>query len=275
MSGATPQMPSILQIWSFLICHALLVLFSHGQDSDRWIVQDQRSTIEIYAEFEPDLKVIWSNLYEVEQELARSLQMRRTEAKVQIMLFSSHSSYLRYLGVQIPEAKHRRAIFYRNGDVSQVYAFRSRSLITDLRHELTHVLLHQNLQFLPLWIDEGLAEYLEESAAVRHQSSRLTAVKWKARFGWNPSLRQLEAIPSAAAMTEDDYRDSWAWIYFQMNHSEQSRSVLSDYLRTIAKGEAPGPFSGYLAARSVDPKKISLNSYFRKNQISVSFAKDQ
>ncbi|GIT30210.1 MAG: hypothetical protein Ct9H300mP1_22560 [Planctomycetaceae bacterium] len=31
----------------------------------------------------------------------------------------------------------------------------------DLRHEFTHGVLHSSLKRVPLWLDEGLAEYFE------------------------------------------------------------------------------------------------------------------
>lgn len=261
-----------------LLCPTLLIampymVLASGAETDRWIIQQQRGAIELYAEFDPDVPRVWSEVEDVRRELAEQLNVRASGEKIQIMLFASHGSYLRYLQADIPDARYRRAIFFRNGDVYQIYVWRSRSLITDLRHELTHALLHQHLMFLPLWIDEGLAEYFEEPAARRLQSARLGAVRWKARVGWTPSLNQLEAIPAAAEMTEDDYRDSWAWVCFLMQESPETRQLLADYLQVIARGEAPGAFSHFLQVRAPGTKN-RLNSYFRKFQIPLSSAQD-
>ena len=48
-----------------------------------------------------------------------------------------------------------------------VYAYRHPELPIDLRHECTHALLHANLPMVPLWLDEGLAEYFEMPEAER------------------------------------------------------------------------------------------------------------
>lgn len=254
---------------AFCLCQSWILLISQNSGIDRWVVQEQRGVYELYAEFDPGTPALWMQLNDVQNELQSLLNIKPSGDKIQIMLFSSHARYLQYLNASIPEARQRRAIFFRNGDVFQIYAFRSRSLTTDLRHEFTHALLHQHLQFLPLWIDEGLAEYFEEPSAARLRSGRQSSVRWKTRLGWTPSLRELESIPAASDMTEDDYRDSWAWVSFLLNDSPETRRILADYLQVIAGGEAPGPFSRYLAERAPAAGN-RLNSYFRKIQIPVS-----
>lgn len=250
-----------------------LTAFAAGEPSarstDRWVVHDKHGVVEIYAEFDPGVSELWSEIESVQQELRQLLDVRPSGEAVQIMLFSSRARYQRYLISTIPEAQYRRAVFYRNGDVFQVYAFRSATLITDLRHEFAHVLLHQYLQFLPLWIDEGLAEFCEERASERGQSVRLAGVRWKSRFGWAPSLKSLENLPSAAQMTADDYRDSWAWVTFLLQESPESRAILKEYLRVISRGEAPEPFSRFLAGRDSSAEN-RIKSYFRKFQIPLS-----
>ena len=244
-----------------------------GQNREKWAVEDKRGTIEVYAEFDPDVGVMWQHLNDVQNELNQLLDIRGSGETTQIILFSSRARYLQYVAPQIPVARSRKAIFYKNGDVYQIYAFRSQGLMTDLRHEFTHAILHQHLPFLPLWLDEGLAEYLEEPASQRNQSARLAGTKWKSRLGWNPSLRQLEAIPSAASMTEDDYRDSWAWVTFLLTDSETTRQLLKQYTASIARGEAPAPFSTQLN-RTGPSAGNRINSYFRKFRFPLSWSKD-
>ena len=42
-----------------------------------------------------------------------------------------------------------------------VYTYWGNRIQQDLRHELTHAILHSVLKDVPLWLDEGLAEYFE------------------------------------------------------------------------------------------------------------------
>lgn len=235
----------------------------------QWIVEDKRGPMEVYAEFDPGLRDLWQNVDDVARELKELVAVEPTGKTIQIILFRDQGSYLRYLASSIPQARQRKAIFYRNGDVFQVYAYRSRTLTTDLRHEVTHAILHQHLPFLPLWIDEGLAEYLEEPESLRSGSSRTRTARWKARVGWSPSIKSLESIPSAESMDADEYTDSWAMTCMLLNESDTSRQALRDYLATIHKGEAPGPFSKFQETAESGVFSRS-NSYFRKTLIRVS-----
>ena len=236
---------------------------------DRWIVSRPVAGIELYSEFQPDLQAVETAIGSVRTELTEILGVLTSTSTIQVMLFRDQQSYLAYLGNRVPQARQRRAIYYRNGDVHQVYAWNSRSLITDVRHEMTHAVLHQHLAFLPLWLDEGLAENLEESREDREKSRRTVASRWKAKVGWKPSLTELENLPSAESMTADHYRDSWALVCFLLNDSDESRKLLTSYLAEIHRGEAPGKFSRYAEAKS--PGLLSgANSYFRKFSIRVA-----
>jgi hypothetical protein len=236
---------------------------------DRWQVREGRGNIELYAQAPLDAASLWREIADVRDELKELLDVSSSGEPVQIMLFRDQASYLRYLTPGIPQARSRKAIYYRNGKVSQIYAIQGRSLITDVRHEMTHALLHQHLPFIPLWLDEGLAEYLEEPASARIRSGRVTAARWKARTGWTPSLKTLEAIPSAEDMDANDYRDSWAWTCFLVNQSPETLQLLRDYLTRIHTGDAPGPFSRFAQAQNPG-SLLEAKSYFRKITIRVA-----
>ncbi len=262
--------------WSaVMLCSAFRILIllalqmtAQAQQS-RWVVEEKNGLVEVFAEFDPGMPDLWQNVNDVAHELRELLDVEPNGKPIQIILFRDQGSYLRFLANTIPQSRQRKAIFYRNGDVYQVYAYRSRTLITDLRHEVTHAILHQHLPFLPLWIDEGLAEYLEEPEFSRSDSSRTKTTRWKARVGWSPSLKALENIPNAESMDADDYRDSWAMTCLLINESEGSRDALRDYLAVIHKGEAPGPFSKF--QKTIDSSVFSrANSYFRKMHFQLS-----
>lgn len=248
----------IFLVVSFLVDEA------HGQG---WVTHAKLGKIECFAEFSLDVNSVNSQLQSVRSEFETRLQLNSTEPDVQVIVFASQQNYRNYLREKLPEAVSRRAIFYQNGSLNQIYTFRHQDLVTDLRHEYTHALLHAALPFVPLWIDEGVAEFFEEQKPVRDRSSRLKSVKWKSRTGWKPSIRDLERIPAAASMTSDDYRDSWAWIHYLLNNPSY-RKHLTSYLQAISAGEAPGPFSDWLAARDTEVVK-RVGSYFRRIQFSL------
>ncbi|MCR9202612.1 MAG: hypothetical protein NXI04_28555 [Planctomycetaceae bacterium] len=254
-----------LRVWVILACSVVLPREGFCQ---RWVTQEKMDKLEIFGEVQLNADVIQQQLNSVRAELKSRLQIDGSNATVQVVVFSSRNSYRSYIGQQIPEAANRRAIFYKNGELYQIYTFRHSDLLTDLRHEYTHALLHQSLPFVPLWIDEGLAEYFEEIPAARSGSSRLRAMRWKCRTGWKPGLSDLERIPDAASMDSDDYRNSWAWVHYLIHESDASRSQLTGYLAAISAGEAPGRFSEWVTQH--DPPVLSrVGSYFRRFRFSL------
>jgi hypothetical protein len=257
-----------------LLSCAVLLCCVPAFGRDRWVVQEQRGSLLMYSEFEVDTERMWAELGEVDSELSEATGIRATAGRVEIVLFASRQSYLQYLSASVPQAAARRAIFLKNGEISQIYAYNSRSLVVDLRHELTHVRVHQHLPYAPLWLDEGLAEYFEEEEAARPRSSRREAVRWKARVGISPTLSSLERIRSAESMGAEEYRNSWAWVCFLINDSAVSRQVLQNYVRQIHRGEAPGRFSEYAAAENSDVLSRA-NSYFRKMTFPLTFASSE
>jgi hypothetical protein len=239
-------------------------------DGPRWVMEEQRGEGVIYSEFALSTAEVWRQLDEVSVELEAAAGIRGSGERVEVVLFASQSSYSRYLLSKLPQARNRRAIFYRNGDVSQIYAWNNRSLMTDLRHEMVHVLVHQHMPYAPLWLDEGLAEYFEERGGSAGDISRREMLRWKARLNQVPSLPALEKIPAAEAMGAEDYRNSWAWAAFFLGDSEQSRGVLKAFVSEVHQGGAPGAFSAYAESRV--PGLLSRgNSYFRKMPTSLSF----
>jgi hypothetical protein len=239
-------------------------------DGPRWVVEEQRGEATLYAEFRVASGEIWQQLDEVSGELESALGIVGSGERIEVVLFATQASYLRYLTERLPQARSRRAIFYRNGDVSQIYAWNNRQLMTDLRHEMVHVRVHQHLPFAPLWLDEGLAECFEERSGSRGDTVRRDLLRWKARLNQVGSLRGLEQLPSAEAMGADDYRNSWAWVEFFLGESEGTRRLLREYVAEIHKGEAPGAFSAY--AESGSPGVLVRgNSYFRKMPSALIF----
>lgn len=253
----------------FLVVAAWAGACSAWGAGGRWVVEDQRGTCVLYSEFSIPPADVWRELEEVSALLEQSAGIVASTERVEVVLFASQSSYLKYLSQGLPQARNRRALFYRNAGVSQIYAWKSRSLMTDLRHEMVHVRVHQHLPFAPLWLDEGLAECFEERAGSRVDVTRREQLRWRARVNQVGSLRVLERLPSAEAMDGDDYRNSWAWTAFLLQESEESRNLLRTYIAEIHRGEAPGAFSSWADARvpSLLPR---ANSYFRKMPPSLN-----
>jgi len=260
----------VIPVVALLAATAWVNVCTGDGSASRWVVEEQRGHAVLYSEFSISAAAIWQELDEVTGLLEKSLGIAATEERVEIVLFASQASYLKYLSSGLPQARNRRALFYKNAGVSQIYAWNNRSLMTDLRHEMVHVRVHQHLPFAPLWLDEGLAECFEERLGSRADASRRELLRWKARVNQVSSLRVLERLPSAESMDGDDYRNSWAWTSFLLTESDESRRVLRDYVAEIHRGEAPGAFSSWVANQNAELLSRG-NSYFRKMPSSLNF----
>ena len=139
-----------------------------------------------------------------------------------------------------------------------VFAYRSNEFEVDVRHESTHALLHADLAVVPLWLDEGLAEYFEapyQERAFNHP--HLSQMKWQvskvnltARItSAAPSLERLEELRDLKQMGAAEYRQSWAWVHFMLHGSPEAQEELMRYLTDIRAQTPPGKLSSRLRAR--------------------------
>jgi len=184
------------------------------------------------------------DLDRLRDEIADTLHLPEQKQPVTIYLFSDEARYSDYLQARYPSLPPRRAYFVGTPRELAVYTFWGEKIQEDLRHEYTHGVLHASLQEVPLWLDEGLAEYFEVAARPaglnREYATRLATDFAR---GWRPNLERLESLEAVNDMRKADYQESWAWIHFLLHHSDDSRDVLLSYLRELRTDAKPGPLS--------------------------------
>ncbi len=131
-----------------------------------------------------------------------------------MVLFERPEEYRRYLDHYFPKLPERRALFIRQRGTAMLFAHRHPDMATDLRHESVHGLLNDAQYSVPLWLDEGLAEYFEVPKAQRWSGHpHLVEVQQRIKDA-PPDLQALENIEEVRAMTSQHYRDAWAWVHF-------------------------------------------------------------
>ncbi|MCA9040249.1 MAG: DUF1570 domain-containing protein [Planctomycetaceae bacterium] len=180
-------------------------------------------------------------------EIDKTLGLDNSEGLLELYLFRNRRNFVEYVSQRIPEGASRQALYVKGEDRSRVYIYNHNLVRNDIRHECTHALLHHSLPYLPLWMDEGLAEYFEVEHQVRSTGNpHLRDIRFAMFFRHQPDLKKLEQLTSLTEMDKNHYRDSWAWIHFLIHESEESRQLLLDYLKEIREGEPPGRFSSIL-----------------------------
>lgn len=195
------------------------------------------------------------DLVKLRKQVTVELELPLQEREVVVYIFTNRDEYKKYLSVAHPKLPDRRAYFIGTRHELAVYTYWGDRIQEDLRHEYTHGLLHSRIPHVPLWIDEGLAEYFEvvgpRSGSINTKyASRLGAALSN---GWQPDLERLEKLKQFARMSQDDYQESWAWVHFMMHHNAETRAVLIAYLRDLRTQNNPEPLSQRLKNVLADP----------------------
>ena len=188
-----------------------------------------------------------ADLEALRHDISQTLDLPVQEQQVVVYLFGDEKRYGQYLQATYPNLPPRRAYFVGTSHELAVYTFWGEKIQEDLRHEYTHGVLHACLKDVPLWLDEGLAEFFEVVEPPRgYNTDYATRLTGALAEGWRPDIDRLERLESVAQMQKADYLESWAWVHFMMNESEDTRHVLLDYLHALRDNPRPGQLSDRL-----------------------------
>jgi hypothetical protein len=206
--------------------------------------------------------LLFKELAEMRDQIHKTLQLPSSTNLVQVYLFEDADRYERFMKAKYPELPKRRAFFIAQprpigGEELLVYTYWGNGdrIQQDLRHELTHALLHSVLKDVPLWLDEGLAEYFE--IPVVKNAINLDHMK-QLRHGPNGpaqcDLSRLEQLTQVDQMTPAEYREAWAWVHLMLHDKEDSRKVLVGYLKELRSTKNPGALRARLTAVYPSPE---------------------
>ena len=196
---------------------------------------------------------VFEELSGLEQELHRTLAVPPARQSVDVFLLADEESHRSFLKQLYPQVPYRRALYDRRGGRGAVYAYQHDELPVDLRHESTHALLHATLSEVPLWLDEGLAEYFEMVEGSRaYGHPHLAALRWNLRLGMMRSVESLEERQELGHMGSIEYRFAWAWVHFMLHGPLAAHRALVGYLADIRRGKQTGMLSSRLRAEMPD-----------------------
>jgi hypothetical protein len=206
-----------------------------------------------FADFEmkPD-QPLFRELADLREQVYRELQLPGANTIIQVYLFEDRERYDRFMKARYPDLPSRRAFFVAQpravggGDELLVYTFWGDRVRQDLRHELTHALLHSVLKDVPLWLDEGLAEFFELPPGSEGVNPKHLDQLRKGPF--TPDLARLERMQQVSEMSPAEYREAWAWVHLVLRGPADGRAALLAYLQQLRVTPAPGPLQPRLAA---------------------------
>lgn len=219
--------------WLASLAGAMLVCgTARARVENPWVDARQIGPFVIQATFPlKDYESVFADLPALERELVRTLGVPPARDPVYVYLFADAQQHREYIEAHLPKVPYRRALYVKTGGQAGVYAYRQPELDIDLRHECTHALLHSTLADVPLWLDEGLAEYFEVAESQRaFDNPHFDALRWNLRLGMVRSIPVLEEKRELSELSALDYRFSWAWVHFMLHGPDAAHRVLVDYL---------------------------------------------
>jgi hypothetical protein len=220
-----------------------------------------REQLVLHSDFHlPERHRLVEELVAERQRICDTLALQPSDEPVQVYLFNSESDYQAHVARHFPEFPLRRAIFVETDVELAVYAHWGDHVAEDLRHEVAHGYLHSMVPHLPLWLDEGLAEYFEVGRGQRGVNRpHVELLVGQAALGnWKPDLARLESLTDAGGMTQLDYAEAWAWVHFLLNSPDDKRSLLTDYLAELRRDKPEARISTQINRRLADAEAALL-----------------
>ena len=223
--------------------------------------------------FHSDVKIqreqaLFQDLSNHREHVYRELHLPPSTKEVAVYLFEDKKSYDKFINAKYPGLPDRRAYFVaqpRRFDGVEdlvIYTYMGDRIQQDLRHELTHAMLHCVLKSVPIWLDEGLAEYFEVPAGQAGLNAKhLEALRSpNVRF----DLARLETLEKVHQMEPAEYHESWAWVHLMLRSTPQAKKALLDYLQDLRGNAEPGPLRPRL-----EPAFLSLNEALRTHLTEI------
>lgn len=214
---------------------------------------------------------IFRELANLREQVYKELQLPGSNTMVQVFLFEDKERYERFMQLKHPSLPKRRAFFVaqprRLGGVEDllVYTYWGDRIHQDLRHELTHALLHCVLKDVPLWLDEGLAEFFEVPPGWNGVNlQHIEQLRGKNKF----DLERLEQLTLPEQMNPAEYREAWAWTHLMLRSTPQTRQALLSYLQDLRSNSRPGSLRPRL-----EKTALSLDAALERHLTSLSLNK--
>src|SRR5262245_60156179 len=195
-------------------------------------------------------------LADMREQVIKDLRLPTPNSLITVYLFEDRERYESFMRYRYPDLPRRRAFFVAqpkgmsSGDDLLVYTFWGDHIRQYLRHELTHAILHSVLKDVPLWLDEGLAEFYEippEYHGVNRQH-----MSFLMNEGFKPDLSRLEQLSQVQQMNPAEYREAWAWVHLMLRSKPDAKQVLLAYVKQLRTTANPGPMQPFLKQCFVD-----------------------
>lgn len=229
---------SFNRIWLLILC--VISARSLAAEPRKWEMELRAGRFRIHSDFELTASdELIRELNRLTADVEQLLRLEESSNPIHIVLFETVGEYDRYMQNYFPDLPRRRAMYIQHRGPGMLFTHWHNEVETDLRHEVVHALLNDG-QSLPLWLDEGLAEYFEIATSQRLDSNPYhAAVTQQSAEGGIQSISELESAHSIGEFGDQQYRDSWAWVHYMLHRKQETRDLLVRYLHERASGVEP------------------------------------
>ena len=240
--------------WGALCALAVLVQLSRLAAAEKWPAEHTAGPFLCHADFSLDSQQgPLAEMESLQRDVAVILGTQEPRESIHLFLFEKQATYEAYLKRYFPRVPSRRALYIKGRGPGMVFAHQGTDFEIDVRHESTHALLHASFETVPLWLDEGIAEYFEVPKGKRaSENPHLTTIRALLRQGTSPRLEALEEISDLKNMGRDEYRDAWAWVHFMIHGPREAHAELISYLEEAQSGGEKEKLSARLRRRVPD-----------------------
>ncbi|MHB8956021.1 MAG: DUF1570 domain-containing protein [Pirellulaceae bacterium] len=244
-----------MQAWKLFLFASLPLLagclFSRDAvtlPADAALIRDQ---LVIHSDFAlPSHHRLVNELVARRGDVVEQLRLPVSNEPIHVYLFDSSERFQRFMSQHHPGFPDRRAFFIEGDTQLHIYAYWGDRVAEDLRHEVTHGYLHTMVPHLPLWMDEGLAEYFEVPRDQQGLNPPHVAMLVQAaqQQHWRPDMQRLERLTQPSEMTQLDYAEAWAWVHFLLTSTPERSELLRNHLAGIRTTGAAAPLSQVVSA---------------------------
>jgi hypothetical protein len=260
----TPSVRAMLGYFAWVVlcvsgCASYVTKSSQPALPDRHdVVLDQ---LVVYSNFElPEQHRLLQELNAQRTDVSSRLSLPISDEPIRVYLFADAARFEEFIRHRFPTFPHRRAFFVETDTELFVYAHWGDRVAEDLRHEVAHGYLHSVVQNLPLWLDEGLAEYFEVPRGTHGLNAphvgQLANLLRQGR--WSPDLRRLESIKTPEEMSQIEYAEAWAWVHWLLETDPARRELLQRYLAELRRDGTTPPFSIYVRQLGGNPEAMLI-----------------
>ena len=226
----------------------------------------EREQLVVHSDFYiPSKHRLIDELTAKRRDIAEQLKLPVSDEPINVFVFKTEDQFRRFMNREYPDFPSRRAFFVKSDTTLKVFAYWGEKIGEDLRHEVAHGYLHSVVSNIPLWMDEGLAEYYELPRGKHGLNEQHVFLLNNAfrRKEWTPNVETLERLVSPAEMSQLHYAESWLWIHYLLESENGDPKLLQDQLARLRMSAESEPLSKFLK-QQLDDKEIEIIQHLKK-----------